>query len=91
MTELRNGVYATPTEELSALALEARRRGISYGHLVATPRPTNNRRLSGTTARRKPGTGGGKAPGGRDELCAEVPGGQMGRRVVGNQLFPSTP
>lgn len=35
MTELRNGVYATSTEELSALALEARRRGISYGHLVA--------------------------------------------------------
>lgn len=35
MTELRNGVYATPAEELSALALEARRRGISYGHLVA--------------------------------------------------------
>lgn len=35
MTELRNGIYATPTEELSALALEARRRGISYGHLVA--------------------------------------------------------
>ena len=35
MTELCNGVYATPTEELSALALEARRRGISYGHLVA--------------------------------------------------------
>lgn len=35
MTELRNGVYATPTEELSTLALEARRRGISYGRLVA--------------------------------------------------------
>lgn len=35
MTELRNGVYATPTEELSALALEAQRRGISYGRLVA--------------------------------------------------------
>ena len=35
MTELRNGVYATPTEELSALALEARRRGISYGRLIA--------------------------------------------------------
>jgi len=39
MTELRNGVYATPTEELSALALEARRRGISYGHLVANTTP----------------------------------------------------
>lgn len=39
MTELRNGVYATPTEELSALALEARRRGISYGHLVADTTP----------------------------------------------------
>ena len=39
MTELRNGVYATPTEELSALALEARHRGISYGHLVANTTP----------------------------------------------------
>lgn len=39
MTELRNGVYATPTEELSALALEARRRGISYGRLVANTTP----------------------------------------------------
>lgn len=39
MTELRNGIYATPTEELSALALEARRRGISYGHLVANTTP----------------------------------------------------
>ena len=39
MTELRNGVYATPTEELSALALEAWRRGISYGHLVANTTP----------------------------------------------------
>ena len=39
MTELRNGVYATPTEELSALALEARSRGISYGHLVANTTP----------------------------------------------------
>ena len=39
MTELRNGVYATPTEELSALALEARRRGISYGHLVGNTTP----------------------------------------------------
>ena len=39
MTELRNGVYATPTEELSALALEARRRGINYGHLVANTTP----------------------------------------------------
>ena len=39
MTEPRNGVYATPTEELSALALEARRRGISYGHLVANTTP----------------------------------------------------
>ena len=28
----------------------------------------------------------GKAPGGRDELCAEVPGGQVGCRIVGNQL-----
>ena len=34
MTELRNGVYATPNEELTALAAEARSRGISYGQLV---------------------------------------------------------
>lgn len=39
MTELHNGVYATPTEELSALALEARRRSISYGHLVSNTTP----------------------------------------------------
>ncbi len=39
MTELRNGVYATPADELSALALEARCRGISYGHLVANTTP----------------------------------------------------
>ena len=32
MTELRNREYATPTEELSALALEAPRRAISNGH-----------------------------------------------------------
>ena len=35
MTELRNGTYATPGEELSALALEAQRRGIRHGRLVA--------------------------------------------------------
>ena len=34
MTELRNGTCATPNEELTALALEARRRGVSYGQLV---------------------------------------------------------
>lgn len=34
MTELRNGTCATPNEELTALALEARRRGLSYGQLV---------------------------------------------------------
>ncbi len=45
MTELRNGVYATPTEELSALALEARRRGISYGRLVANTTPYEQQAL----------------------------------------------
>lgn len=34
MTELRNGTCATPNEELTALALEARRRSLSYGQLV---------------------------------------------------------
>ena len=36
MTELQNGIYATPTDELTALALEARKRKISYGQLVST-------------------------------------------------------
>ena len=39
MTEIQSGIYATPTDELTALALEARRRGISYGHLVANTTP----------------------------------------------------
>lgn len=39
MTELHNGVYATSSEELSALALEARRCSISYGCLVANTTP----------------------------------------------------
>lgn len=34
MTELHNGICTTPSEELSALALEALRRGLSYGRLV---------------------------------------------------------
>ena len=46
MTELRNGVYATPTEELSALALEARRRGISYGRLVANTTPYEQQEIN---------------------------------------------
>ena len=33
--ELPGGVYATESEALTALAAEAKRRGISYGHLVA--------------------------------------------------------
>ncbi len=33
--ELPGGVSATDSEELTALAAEAKRRGISYGHLVA--------------------------------------------------------
>ena len=36
MTEIQNGIYATPTDELTALALEARKRKISYGQLVST-------------------------------------------------------
>ena len=35
MIELGNGRYATENEALTALAIEANRRGISYGHLVA--------------------------------------------------------
>ena len=34
MTEIQSGIYATPTDELTALALEARKRKISYGQLV---------------------------------------------------------
>lgn len=33
--ELPGGVCATESEALTALAAEARRRGVSYGHLVA--------------------------------------------------------
>lgn len=33
--ELPGGVCATDSEALNALAAEARRRGVSYGHLVA--------------------------------------------------------
>ena len=36
MTEIQNGIYATPTDELTALALEARKRKTSYGQLVST-------------------------------------------------------
>lgn len=36
MTEIQNGIYATPTDELTALALEARKRKISYGQLVSS-------------------------------------------------------
>ncbi|MCI8471456.1 MAG: hypothetical protein HFJ35_08470 [Clostridia bacterium] len=35
MVELPGGGYATESEALTALAAEAKRRGISYGHLVA--------------------------------------------------------
>ena len=35
MTDLRGGGWATASEELTALLLEARRRGLSYGQLVA--------------------------------------------------------
>lgn len=36
MTEIQNGIYATPADELTALALEARKRKISYGQLTST-------------------------------------------------------
>ena len=35
MVELPGGGYATDSEALNALDAEARRRGVSYGHLVA--------------------------------------------------------
>ena len=35
MTDLRGVGWATPSEELTALLLEARRQGLSYGQLVA--------------------------------------------------------
>ncbi len=35
MVELPGGGYATDSEALNALAVEARRRGVSYGHMVA--------------------------------------------------------
>ena len=34
--ELPGGVCATESEALTALAAEAKRRGVSYGHLVAS-------------------------------------------------------
>ncbi len=45
MTELCNGIYTTSSEELSALALEAQRRGISYGRLVANTTPYEQRKI----------------------------------------------
>ena len=36
MVELPGGGYATDSEALNALAAEAGRRGVSYGHLVAS-------------------------------------------------------
>ena len=35
MTYLSDGKYASPPDELTALVLEAHRRGVSYGQLVA--------------------------------------------------------
>ena len=35
LIELESGGYATEYEALSALALEARKRGVSYGYLAA--------------------------------------------------------
>ena len=35
MTCLSDGKYASPPDELTALVLEAHRRGVSYGQLVA--------------------------------------------------------
>ena len=57
MTYLDNGKYAAPSDELTALVLEAHRRGVSYGQLVAN---TSQRELEeiiraycGEKARRK--------------------------------------
>ena len=36
MVELPGGGYATDSEALNALAAEAKKRGVNYGHLVAT-------------------------------------------------------
>ncbi|MDE6901137.1 MAG: hypothetical protein K2P22_00140 [Lachnospiraceae bacterium] len=36
MVELPGGGYATDSEALNALAAEARRQGVRYGHLVAS-------------------------------------------------------
>lgn len=36
MTEIQNGIYTTSTDELTALALEARKWEISYGQLVSS-------------------------------------------------------
>ena len=36
MTYLSDGKYASPPDELTALVLEAHRRGVSYGQLVAS-------------------------------------------------------
>ena len=35
MVKLPGGGYATDSEALNALAAEAKKRGVSYGHLVA--------------------------------------------------------
>lgn len=35
MVALTNGEYATEAEALTALSMEARKRGVSYGRLVA--------------------------------------------------------
>lgn len=50
MTEIQNGIYATPTDELTALALEARKRKISYGQLVSTTTAMSSSRLFASTA-----------------------------------------
>ncbi len=39
MIELPGGGCATDSEAMNALAAEARRRGVSYGHLVADTTP----------------------------------------------------
>lgn len=36
MIRLQDGTYATPNDELTALAVEARKRKISYGQLVSS-------------------------------------------------------
>ena len=58
MIELESGGYATESEALTALAMEANRRQISYGHLVANTSGWEGKRSSERTAHRDEGKRG---------------------------------